>query len=448
MAITLNEHKVKHIDQESLLLIDLLETSTLMPDDPVADDPKKEKLIDPPPILTFTMPDNYILTKGNLPFDCFKRTCIGFNEENYIRFKKLVDTIHKGHEVGTKISHEFVHKTVWGWLIQAKRKGQSDGSLSDYLHEQLNGAIKEYKMHFTILYLHPKYKFNIGLAEFGSFSGEYFDKFIDTFNKNKPGLPNVFVRMKKEYFGQKYVAVTVEGEKIRAQQIAADYCAIAVDILKICSDTLDQPDLKISFDIDFRSQESPQDKTLVEAINSEDGLTTQLRRKPANYDLEERRMAAIEKRGLNTFRDFLISIEQEKPSELQNLILRAIRRFADALTNTDLHRRVASLFTILESLLLLDQDSPITDSVVKYTTRLVSKDIETRKILSVLIKELYKVRSKWVHHAIEEPIHEKDLAGLQIVVHTLLKVLIGKTKQHKEKATILKEIDDAILSAG
>jgi hypothetical protein len=60
---------------------------------------------------------------------------------------------------------------------------------------------------------------------------------------------------------------------------------------------------------------------------------------------------------------------------------------------------------------------------------------------------MYSIRSSYVHHAIEIDFEIDDLSELQISVQNLIGRLIEKSREHTNKASILKEIDDAILDA-
>ena len=60
---------------------------------------------------------------------------------------------------------------------------------------------------------------------------------------------------------------------------------------------------------------------------------------------------------------------------------------------------------------------------------------------------MYEVRSNLIHHARETSFDIDDLRKLQYSVIKLLANLIKKTNFHKNKSTLLKEIDDAIIDA-
>lgn len=60
---------------------------------------------------------------------------------------------------------------------------------------------------------------------------------------------------------------------------------------------------------------------------------------------------------------------------------------------------------------------------------------------------MYEVRSDLIHHAKETSFDIDNLRKLQLTVIMLLVALIKKTNAHKNKQSLLQEIDDAILEA-
>lgn len=160
-------------------------------------------------------------------------------------------------------------------------------------------------------------------------------------------------------------------------------------------------------------------------------------------DIEEYR-----KQGLDAVSKLLQKLPVEKKqTELQRLVVRSLRRFASALSEHNLHRRIADLFTVLESLLLIDQNAPIMDSVTKYLSKLIYKDLEERKQCIALVKKMYAVRSMYLHHAKEESFETGELAHLQVNVLLLVVKMITKSIDYETKAELFKEIDDAIIAA-
>jgi hypothetical protein len=441
----LNEHKRDHLDKEAFALVELMTVSEI-PTKPKPPDKKVGSLGEQQPVVTLNFVTDMVETHGNKRSQVAGDKKIGFDEETGKRFQKFVSTIHNDRDIKQIISRKFIETKSWKWIFKTRSEAKAESNFSSYILSEMENAIETHKFHFHIVYLNIQTPFKIGNVEFGYFTSEYFDKYLEAFAQNQPDKENPYIWMKKHYKGNVYAATIISAEHGQGEDIALEICSLSMDVLKVCSNTLDFPNAPIHFDIDRRSRINPQSEVVVESRDFVKGLHTNLSRPAFPYSLDNMQFEHVKKRRLESFHNFISGLTNDQ-SELDKLIIQGIKRLADALTNTNYYQRVAELFTILESLLLLSEDSPIIDTVSKYASKLITKDKETRKTVIKLLKEMYKVRSNWVHHAKEREFQITDLATLQKIVHALLLSLIAKTKTHKNKQELLEEIDDAILGA-
>lgn len=441
----LNEQKREYLDKEAFALVDLLYVSEI----PVREKPTEKKvgsLGEQEPVVTLNFVTDMVEAHGNKRSQVSGKKKIGFDEEAGKRFQKFVSTIHSDRDIKQIISRKFIEATSWKWIFKTKTNAKAESNFSSYILSEMENAIETHKFHFNIVYLNIQTPFKIGNVEFGYFTSEYFDKYLEAFSQYQPDSENPYIWMKKHYKGHVYAATTVSAEHGKGEEIALEICALSIDVLKICSNTLDFPHTPIHFDIDRRSRINPQSEVVVESPDFVKGLHTNLSRPAYPYSLDNTQFHHIKKRRLEVFHNFILALNNN-PSELEKLVVQGIKRLANALSNVNYYQRIGELFTILESLLLISEDTPIIDTVSKYSSKLITKDKETRKTVIKLLKDMYKVRSSWVHHAKEREFELTDLANLQKIVHALLLSLITKSKTHKTKQELLEEIDDAILGA-
>jgi hypothetical protein len=216
-------------------------------------------------------------------------------------------------------------------------------------------------------------------------------------------------------------------------------------LLRICSNTLDDPQSKLVFELESKS--SIQFDELLEEIFDGDKreLSISSSTKSIPFTLNNEELEKIEGRGIRKYEDFIANVSFP-PTNLQNLLLRALEKFSDAL-GKDYWERITDLISILDSLLVFDYTVPIVNSVSKYASKLLTTDPEKRKEIMRIIKTMYDVRSKFVHHAEDITFEQEELKHLQYYVHGILLLFMEKSKQHKTKKTILKEVEDAIEDA-
>ena len=178
------------------------------------------------------------------------------------------------------------------------------------------------------------------------------------------------------------------------------------------------------------------------------GISIEKFRVPSHQRVNNDKLILFKRTGIDYFHHFLLTIDEKNElTELELLIRNSIQHFAFSITIRNLNRRIVELFTLIESLILQDSNSPILESLTKYLSKILTKDINERKEIIKLIKEMYIIRSSYVHHALNKDFDTMKLGKFQVMIHMLIVKLIILSKSHQTKKTILNEIDEAILGA-
>jgi hypothetical protein len=447
----LNEHLIKYIEKEVTRLIDLIKPSSIMPS-PTPSKPSASGLHHP--ILTLSNATNMTRFRqdngGNVIAieSLVNGVYVGFADERYKEFSKFVTNIYNDRIVSDNVSHQFIQDKCYKWLIDNYQNKTSNSIFSSYLLSEIDEVVKDINVFFRLHYLDIEKPFQIGDVHFLFLTADYFVRYEQAFAASQPDMPNPYSDIAKTYADKVYVSCSARGDKNNAVRKAFIKCSLAIDTFKVCFHTIRSPEFKMYFDIDSRIRFSDQSEVLLQHSTFEEGLSFSLSRKAYPYLLSQRDWKYINGMKLEIFSKFLAETQTKKIlTEIESLVVEAIKRLANALSNHNLHQRVTELFTILESLLLLDQNSPIIDTICKYGSKLVYTQPDDRKSYIKVLKQLYEVRSSYMHHAKEKPFELSDLKLLQLSIHQLLLVLIGKVGQYVRKEEILKEIDEAILRA-
>ncbi|MDD4149665.1 MAG: HEPN domain-containing protein [Bacteroidales bacterium] len=450
--MTFNEKKKEHIDKESFRILELFEETDEKKTKPNSDKGSlghqilfdfTDKVIDSPTLISTTLLNTTISVK-----ECYNGKCIGLNESNYKEFQKLIATIYKDKEINAKVSEEFIEHKSLEWLLKTFKQKKADCNFSTFILDEMQNSIEELKVHYSMLYLDIGKPFQIGKVKFEFFTKEFFETLAKQYQSKHPEKDeNPFEQMRSHYQGKVYATYIVSAEREKAKEIALEECSLAVDILKMCSETTDLPPMKLSFDIDSRTRENVQNEVILTRPSATiETFSINSYRLPSHHKIYDQEWDRIVSRQLADFHNFLLTLADER-TELEQLIINGIKRYGNAISNNNMHQRIVELFTILESLLLSDKNSPIIESVCKYCSKLVFKLPTDRKHLISLLKTMYEVRSDLIHHAKETFFDIDNLQKLQYTVIMLLANLIKKTNSHKNKQSLLQEIDEAILNA-
>ena len=441
-----------HFNKEAFELIQLVKE---LPPEPYTPQnikgSQKEKIAEdwsdkivPGPSLTQTV-DHQGIPSSMFEEDAAKR--IGFEKRDYEALDKFLKKIYKQKEIGSKVSYDFLVSIAFKWFIETYKSKQASSSFTSFIFNEVAEACKNYKYSFEILYLDIDKPFSIGNVLFEYLTEEYFDNYLSNKFTNKPPekLEEFNKHIRTKYQGRTYATYLVKGcERGKAEEIALRECSLAIDVLKLFSPTVFQPDYHVDFDIDRRVMANDAFETIVRTEDDDYEFSLDFAPGFVMYHFTEEQIDQIFIRGKNFIH--LISIENK--NELQKLLILSINRFSLSISNKDLHKRVIDLFTIWESLLLPDTSASIMDSVTMYGSKLLRRTIEERKEFTKFLKRMYEIRSAMVHHAKRKDIDIADLHRLQMDTVGLIEVLTVKSLiNHQTKKSVLDEIDNAIHQA-
>ncbi len=367
---------------------------------------------------------------------------IGLDKIGLDKIYTLTSTILKDNELNKVISEEFLINSIFEWIISTYRK-EAKRVLSDYILNECVNNILDYNIYIPILYLESDREFYLGKVHFLYISEEYINKLSLKVEEKRR---DEYVKTMNLYKGRLMGNCPVIMEKGKAISSATKQIILSVDVLRILSPTVEFPDFKIYFDVDYRNIHQSKNEVITQPLKEEQNFLVTHTVIPQPFEIVQSAWDIMCKIGIVRFHEFIDRTVVNK-TELEKLIHVAIGNFSKAIATHDLHERIVQIFSVLESLLLADESSPILDSVTKYLPKLISVNVEERKKIIAIVKELYKVRSNMVHHANKKDFDKQKLSLLQIYNRSLILRLIEKSIQKKSKNDILKEIDDIIISA-
>jgi hypothetical protein len=374
-------------------------------------------------------------------FRDFKSEKVGYNEEGFEKIYSLVSNILKTKKVRECISEQFLVENIFEWLVGSYKNELNNISLSEYVTLMCNNSILEYNIYLPILYLESDKIFHLGECKFLYITEDY----INTLAlKVESSRRTHYIESLKSHKGQLFASCKIVAEKEKAIQLSIKKISLSVDVLRMLAPTVEYPDMPIYYDVDFRNIHQLSNNILIQE-KEEEKFHLQQRRKAQPFVINQTVWNILTKNHIHLFHEFL-NITLRDRTELERLILNSITNFSESIATHDLHKRVVQIFTVLESLLLPNENVQIGESVRKYLPILVSTDVEIRKTISNTIKSMYVVRSKMIHHGIKHDFELAELRILQISTRSLIIALIQLSLTKKTKQEVLEEIDNKIIS--
>lgn len=369
----------------------------------------------------------------------------GFNEANYNLFKALIEDILLTEYFKNKVSFKFIERKAFDWIIEIHSSKIARNSILDFLKDEYLGSIREYLFHFPVLNLEIDTHFKIGNVEFTYFTKDFFENLYNDLQNDesqsitKKDFETIF---SKEYKGQVLAKICVKSEKEFAQTVAQTEAALSVDILKIYGLTTTIPEKRTMFDLNYRLNYQMKFNYLSEEVGKKGSLSETLKFNTPPFCITLQQLAFANNNGLQTFSNFVIL---KKNDELYNLIIQGINLLASSLSNWDLHLRVINLITILESLLLKDEeDNDMERKVKARLSKIITNDFKEKEKLKILFTNIYQIRHKMVHKAIKLSINTKELITAQITIINLLLKLIqfNVVEKYALKAALIEKLNE------
>lgn len=349
---------------------------------------------------------------------------IGFNEIDYLKFRALVDKYYSIEPIKKNVSINFIEEHSFKWLIESYKNKSSETSLYDYLLNIIKSEVKPISLYFPMFNIEIDSPFKVGNVEFTFLTKEYFDSlFIKVQRNDKTVTKEIFKDMfRKDFQGTVLAKVIVTAEKNKAEDLARSEAEIAVDVLKLYSESAFVPEKRTMFDLNFRLGYQVQSKYL--NINPEEPDTPLLNININNepFYFNKRLYSNALKGGLNIFSNYITSRQN---SELQNLTIQSIKLFSSSISNWDLHIRCINLITILESILLKNNEENRLEQKVKVRlSKALTEDQNEKEKIKEVFGRIYLIRHKMIHKANRLPINNRILSSAQIYIIKLFFRLI------------------------
>lgn len=368
------------------------------------------------------------------------KTKITVPENGITIIYKMIGNLLKDQKVKQTISEDFIFSVFIEWIVTLFRDQACKLLLSEALLKAFHLFTREYFIHFPLLYLQTIYGFTIGHCDFIYISKEDITQKAEELTMGKQEFYKASMNMMLNHSLVKY---RITAEKQQAIARAAEECSLSVSVLKILFASYKSAEAPVIFDLDFKNIHQASQKVMVQAVADPADIDIDHRDSHHTVDISARTLVDLEQLGLSAFHHFLLD-NSTTGEELKQLISIAIRKYAEAVSYPVAVERVSKVFTTLESLLLINNDVPIIESLVKYLPKIITTDVQKRTEIIKAVKALYGVRSSYVHHAKQPSFEIADLKLLYDCTRQLILILIQKAASGKTKADILKEVDERI----
>lgn len=372
---------------------------------------------------------------------------VGILEDGCLELRRLVDSLFKIKEISNKISIKTLDNLLCVWI---KSKFDEPGfcGFIEFMLTQAKQLIDKYEILIPIELLHIEKSFSIGKITFNSFSKEAIDDLAsravsqaqDTRQQELARM--LFDKRIREFQGHAVGIFSIEAEPERAYEIAVEETNTALSMLRIFSPTSREP-LSYYPCAVWGSSSIRHGYLIALKEGSLNQLTIKtLDRRPMPEYLDSQTIDDSLSAGLSTLHGLL---EEKKLNSFQEKLLDSLILYSRSVISKDIADKLVYILVSLESIFLRNNSEPIQQNLGERIAFLIGSSLDQCKRIIRVIREVYNLRSRFVHHggSIDdyETMREFMLYAWQAVV-----LLIQMSSSVLTIDALLNELDDRKLS--
>ena len=339
-------------------------------------------------------------------FFLVKNQYIGLNINDYKELHQLINLIYKNKELKNIVCKEYLEDVIFNWF-ELLYKGLASSELSEFLTNEMPKSIKEYFIGIPIAYTEIESPFTFGKVTFREFNKDIIDKsYNETIRiqgeQSTESLSLFFEEVRRKYQGKAIAIIQVVAEKKRAEEIAYKEVEQAISLLRFFHKASQNP-LSVSYST-LSGMKEPISKSIFFFKN--DFFTNHNTELVGTLDIW-----SISKDNINLYKqvgfDIISNLIKGKRNNFQNKLIDALMLFSKCSITDNFSDKLTAITVAAESIFIKDNNEPIQQNLADRIAFLVSDEPTERLKIVKIIKDTYKLRSKFLHHG--KDVDEIDL---------------------------------------
>ena len=351
----------------------------------------------------------------------FKGSPVGFDGNNYILFNEFIVNACRKKEINCVLSKKCIEKLSFS-LFEKKYKGEIENnfSFSQYLVNEVEKHIKQLKVSVPISYLSIEDSFKLGDITYEYYDEKFFDKLFAELNKEKNGSisEKSFEKLRKDYQGVVFASKIIVAEKGRAVEKIIEEVDEQIKLIRCFSTTTFLQVVDSYFDRKGHTL-IPHNHCFV--FEGEAPIIDTFRDKSVDYYFPFTNKL-LENYNKTEFIKIFELINKEPKSGLEELLLNVAFLLSRCIEAKFYQDKFVYALVSLETLLLKNTSEPSENSVGLRLSFLTRKETDKRKEVIELIKQLYILRSSYIHHGKKKE-NIDLLQSLHLVWQTIINTL-------------------------
>jgi len=370
---------------------------------------------------------------------------LGLSGEKYRRLVLLSEQMQNSKELHSIISLSFITDAVFDW-VRDYYKGVVTIPMVEYVLSRCEASIEDLEVWVPIAMLYVQSETTIGRLTFRTLTKEMFDQWrLDAKQKHPLDYQKIWEALDREQKPLQGLAAStlrIQAERERAFEIAMEETTKSVAVLRFFSPANFHPRAR-SYCAPLGTENLQQ---TIHLLLTDDNL---IETTSATVDKGSKRwvipdvaLSMIKKGGLDILSGLLV---KDSLTSFQKELLDSVLLYSRSSLMADPADKMIYMFAALESILLRSDSEAVAQNIGERMSFVVGTSADERKAIVANAKQVYSLRSKFVHHG-----HAvKDTETLHVFMRnswTFLSMLIQSANRYQTREELIDTLEHMKLS--
>lgn len=325
---------------------------------------------------------------------------LGLHGDDFAAAMKLAESFQKCKEITGFLSHGFLVDRLFDWL-QKKHQDPATASFVEFTLSESEPLIIKNDIWIPISGLHIQSPFSIGRVMLKPITQSMFDdwekKVAEKAGVHTEKALQLVARERKQLQGLAAATIELLAEPERAREIAFEEADAAISALRFFEGANFEPAV-VSYcaPIGHRPPAFRKHLTLREGMLGT--VAQHLTERSDDWSLSDEKITNLNRDGLQVLSEI---IGRDNPlTEFEDRLLAALMIYSRNSLERLPTGKLIYILSALESLLLRNSTEGIEQNLGERMAFVIAKDVPNRKAVISNIKEVYRLRSQFLHHGV------------------------------------------------
>lgn len=370
---------------------------------------------------------------------------VGIEGNNYRSLRKLAESVFKIEDVRKAISLKTIEKMICDWLKE-KYLNKDLVCFSKYFLSKAKELVSEVSVWAPISNLCIQEPSRIGKVIFRPITRDVIDEWerqrIEG-AQDKEGIKKIVEKDLRPFQGYAAATLKLTSERERAKELIIEEGNRTLSFLRIFTLAVIHPQVVSYFGIWGTAHIDGAHIVYLKNIKEYNGLTKLTLGPPPRTEILNKEIVdKFFQIGLGTIDRLLNS---DSPSAFSNDVLNALLLYSRAALSRDAADKLIWIFAALESVLLGNTSEIIQQNLAERVAFLIGKSVNDRKQIVKNVRNVYSLRSAFIHHGTSVADFEVLEQFMLNAWHTIIQ-LISTAEKFKSKDDFISRLEERKLS--